>query len=193
MKCSGCGRDVPSNILLVVAARGAPLKCSACGTVDSVPFKEVQSALRAQLDNGASCPCCTQFAKRYKRKLNAGMARSLLHFYRWSAEKADSNGWAGVGKDHMTKQMCMTYHQGEFHKLRWWGLVEQQSTVRVEGHRSEFWRLTELGREFALEAATVQSHALVFRNLCEGFDGDPISIRQALGSKFNYDELMAKG
>ena len=38
--------------------------------------------LHARLDEGLFCPCCDQYAKRYRRKMNSGMVRSLINIYR---------------------------------------------------------------------------------------------------------------
>ena len=37
--------------------------------------------LRERVEHGARCPCCTQFAKVYERKLNSRMARQLITFW----------------------------------------------------------------------------------------------------------------
>lgn len=80
---------------------------------------------------------------------------------------------------------------GDITKLRYWNLIEEDLRVREDGSkRAGYWKITELGREFAEGKVAVQSHAKVFNAKCYGLEGEPISIQDALGNKFNYDELM---
>jgi hypothetical protein len=153
-------------------------------------LEEAREFVSKHAGDGVTCPCCDQNARRYCRKLNSGTAHALIDFYHWSNGNADKDGWVGVGKDHMTKRMCLTYHHNEFHKARWWGLIEQRDEARVEGHRSEYWRLTKPGRLFAEAKATVPSHAMVYDNRCLETIGEPVDIHQALGREFDYYELM---
>jgi hypothetical protein len=43
---------------------------------------EAQDWLRERLPDGAKCPCCTQFAKVYRRKINSAMAWQLIEAWR---------------------------------------------------------------------------------------------------------------
>jgi hypothetical protein len=201
--CNGCKTEIPTIQFRTAHWNESDLPCDnpTCTRwwsfeeidhiLDKVDARRLKKRLEPHLDKGKDCPCCGQRAKRYKRKLNSGMARTLLQFFVWAKGAADADGWVGVGKDHMTKQMCLTYHQGEFHKLRWWTLIEQRDDDVKEGHRSEFWRLTDLGRNFAEDKVTVTARAVVFDNKCVGFDGPQINIKNALGEKFDYAELMS--
>jgi len=179
-------------------SQGAGVKCDYITRVTLIEAAMQTSAdnirekVMASLDEGLDCPSCDQYARRYTRKLNSGMARALIMFFRLSHDPkyVIANGWIGVGRDHMTKDMLMTLHQNEFHKLRWWGLIEQQYDDRIEGHRSEFWRLTELGSLFTLSNASVPARALDYNKECEGLVGESITIQEALGARFDYQELM---
>lgn len=143
-------------------------------------LREAQDELRGMLDAGEKCPCCTQLAKVYKRKLNSGMAVSLIRMYRA----------AGIAWQHIPTTIgARSREEG---KLRYWGLVEEETTVRRDdGGRAGFWRVTSLGSDFALGLASVPSHARIYDGRCLGLVGDPIGIRDALGERFDYEELMA--
>lgn len=142
---------------------------------------EARAWLREQLqDKGAICPCCSQMAKVYKRKLNANMAHSLLIGY-----QAAKLGWfhaPSVVKD-----------RGEMAKLRYWGLVEEEQALRLDGGRAGFWRLTHKGELFALGLLWVPAHALIYDGRLLRLDesNGKVNIHEALGIKFNYSELMA--
>ena len=45
-------------------------------------LEEAKNWLRARIAKGATCPLCHKYAKLYKRKLNSGMAKFLLDFYK---------------------------------------------------------------------------------------------------------------
>lgn len=141
---------------------------------------DAQDELRKLIDDGHECPCCTQFAKVYTRKLNAGMARSLIVMYR--AARLD---WQHI-------PTTVGGRSREEGKLRYWGLVEEETTLhRPDGGRAGYWRVTATGEEFVKLTLAMPSHAKVYDGRCLGLIGDPVSIRQALGSAFDYEELMS--
>ncbi len=77
--------------------------------------------------------------------------------------------------------------------LRYWGLTEEERGLRRDdGGRAGFWRVTSLGSEFARGLTRVPKYALVYDSRCLGLDGaEFVDIREALGDRFDYDELMA--
>jgi hypothetical protein len=87
-----------------------------------------------------------------------------------------------------------TPHQGGYGTLgKYWGLIEQKPGVRDDGsNRVGWWRLTELGSQFVYEQATVPRYADIYNGRRLRLHGPAWSIRQALGSRFSYDELMGR-
>lgn len=76
-------------------------------------------------------------------------------------------------------------------KLRYWGLVEEQCEVqRDDGGRAGYWRLTDAGRKWVTGQSTVPKFVAVYNNTVLRSFGDEISVTDALGSRFNYTELM---
>jgi len=125
------------------------------------------------------CPCCKQMAKVYRRKVNSGMAFSLLSMYRL----------AGTSYLHLpTRLNARSREEG---KLRYWGLVEEELEKRPDGGRAGYWRVTEKGRHFIFGSIGVPKYARIYDSRLLGFDGPEVLFRDCLGSKFNYDELMA--
>lgn len=136
--------------------------------------------LRTQLMKGANCPLCNQRAQVYKRKINSGAARGLItmfHLY---------------GKDwgHLPSTATLSRLGGEFARLSLWGLVEEATEKREDGGRAGYWRVTDLGALFIKNQAGVAQYALVYNGKLQGFQGMPVTIKDALGTKFNYEELM---
>jgi hypothetical protein len=76
-------------------------------------------------------------------------------------------------------------------KLRYWGLIEEETDLRPDGGRSGWWRLTPTGKDWVLNLSGVLKYALVYNGRCLGLSGQPVSIVDALGTRFDYRELMA--
>lgn len=126
------------------------------------------------------CPCCTRLAKVYdKRKLNSAMAARLIGFYRQF----------GVGEWFHSPSFAR--NDGDTGKLGYWHLVEEERTIRrPDGGRAGYWRVTPTGQAFVRGEITVPKFAVVYDKVVLQLTGEPINIRQALGSKFDYAELM---
>lgn len=132
--------------------------------------------LLARLDDGDSCPLCGQHAKMYKRKINSGMARSLIHIYRIGGQ-----GWV-----HVRAIGAASREEG---KLAYWGLLEEQTGVGLHGGRAGYWRVTDKGLAY-INGLKVPKYAKVYDGKVRGFEGDLVGIRDALGTKFSFEELM---
>lgn len=134
--------------------------------------------LRTRLDAGANCPLCGQHAKTYRRKINAGMARSLIHIYR-----IGGTGWV-----HVRAIGAQSREEG---KLAYWGLLEEQRATGLHGGRAGYWRLTPKGIAFVRGHLKVPKYVHVYDGRVLGFDGTQmVDIKDALGTKFNYTDLM---
>lgn len=75
--------------------------------------------------------------------------------------------------------------------LRHWGLIEEHVEKREDGGRAGVWRVTLTGEAFLLRhGASVPQYAVVYNDECLRLEGEQVTIRDALGSAFDYDELM---
>jgi hypothetical protein len=139
-------------------------------------------------EEGAPCPCCGQLAKVYRRALNASMAYVLMLIYRHHPE----------GSVHIQKLLSTlklpsaVAASGDYAKLRYWGFLEQQSGEREDGSsRNGYWQITEAGKRFVLGESKTASHAVIYNDKLLRLDNsDQVDIREVLGKKFRYDELM---
>lgn len=139
--------------------------------------------LQARLAKGEKCPLCNQNAKLYKRKINSGMAKALISMHLHTGAFGKS-GWVYLpGISHL-------WQGRDEAGLRYWGLIEESTEPREDGGRAGWWRVTERGRLFVLDGTTVPTYALIYDGKVMGYEGDPVGIRDALGSKFSYAELM---
>ena len=119
-------------------------------------------------------------AKVYRRRLNAGMARSLILMYR-----AAGTDWQHIP----TTTVGGSREEG---KLRYWGLVEDGGHTPPGGPRPGVWRVTEAGESFVLGHLKVPAHALVYDSKLLELDASrgEITIRDALADHFSYILLM---
>lgn len=141
---------------------------------------QVRTWIRLKRDEGVICPACDQHVKTYRRKINSGMARSLMLMYRVGGRE-----WV-----HVPSQIgARSREEG---KLAHWGLVEEEKAVRPDGGRTGYWRVTRLGELFVLNRCTVPKYARIFNGELIALDpSEQVSIVDALGDKFHYAELMA--
>jgi hypothetical protein len=127
------------------------------------------------------CPCCGLTNKVYKRALTTSMLRHLFDLYRWATEDIrGSSRWYVLGR--------AGYGTGDASKLLYWGLAERHGK-----ERDRKYRITTLGVSFVNGARKVPSHVYVFDGECIGHTDELVDIGQALGTKFDYDELMRGG
>jgi hypothetical protein len=153
-------------------------------------LKDARQWLRDRVDEGARCPCCTQWAQVYWRTINSGMAVSAIRLFRWQAEHDGEFA-------HLPT--LLGRRSAEEAKLRYWGLVEEEARVRPDGGRAGFWRLTAAGLEWVRGGIRLPCYVRVFDARALGPPGDfsrsgkyrpPVSIRDALGDKFDYEALL---
>lgn len=133
-----------------------------------------------RVEEGSACPCCGQLAKIYKRKLNANMVRFLLDLVRFHGE---GRLWVHYGD-------C-TFKGRDYSYISHWGLartVEARSTD--VGRTSGMWQPTDKGIRFAKGKIQVPSHAILYNNIVVGWSASSTGVVAALGTHFNYDELM---
>jgi hypothetical protein len=84
---------------------------------------------------------------------------------------------------------------GDHAKLRYWGLIEEsREVVPDHGRTSGWWRITELGEQFVKCEVDVPRHALIYDGRLLRLDADQgrITIRTALGKRFDYQTLMSE-
>jgi len=159
----------------------------------TITLAEAAAWLLQQHKKGAICPCCTQFAKRYKRKLNSSMAYALLLIFHAFRTRTV---WLHVPEYLM--EVCKTgptVRGGDWAKLIHWGLIEQKpDEMRQDGSkRTGFYKITDKGNAFVRGEIRVPKYVYIYASRCVGASEETVSFREALGREngFRYDELMA--
>lgn len=144
---------------------------------DEMTMREVRILMRQYIRDGIPCPLCLQFAKVYKRTINSGMAVSLLTMW-----KAATTDWQHVPTTVGGKSR-------EEGKLAYWGLVQPKLNEHRE-HERGWWRVTPAGVAWLAGRSTLPRYAMVYNGDVLSLKGANVSLRQALGNRFSYDELM---
>lgn len=160
-------------------------------------LEDAKKWLRSNFGKGATCPCCHQFVKLYRRPFSKSMAYVLLliacYFRGDSVEE-----WlhvpsyiAEMAADHPRRAAAV---RGDWAKLKFWGLIEEKPEVRKDGSpRVGYWRLTPLGRRFVKREVKVPSHVYIYNGSPLPRDvGEQITIDDALGKNFSYAEIMGE-
>jgi hypothetical protein len=161
------------------------------GSPRTTTLLEAQQWLQRGLDDGVECPCCTQLAKVYKRKLNSAMAFVLILI-----DRRDGGEWIHV-PSYINAQVknpaVAAAIRGDWAKLTHWDLIEELVGERPDGStRVGYYKITKNGRLFARNKLRVPRHIWLYDGcVIERQDSETVSITEALGDKFNYSELMA--
>lgn len=146
---------------------------------DDMTLGEARAVLRTLVDEGHNCPICTQFAKVYRRKITANMAHMLIRMYH--AAGLEFVYLPSLRKGNEAMDQTVTQH---------WGLIEEERTRREDGGRVGWWRLTPLGAQFVRGEVAVPKYVRIYNGRRLSLIGEAVTIREALGTKFDYAELM---
>ena len=120
--------------------------------------------------------------KVYRRSIYAKMGKFLIWLVR-ACEKRDSGEWIDILEGPAQRG-------GDFAKMAYWGLIEQQANTNKSTRTTRFWRATPTGIDFARGRITIRKHADVYNGKLLTLSGDDVTIFDVLGSKFDYAELM---
>ena len=76
--------------------------------------------------------------------------------------------------------------------MKLWGLIEEKPGTRDDGSpRVGYYRMTELGRRFARREVKVPAHIFIYNGEpLRRMVSEEITISDALGTDFSYDEIM---
>jgi hypothetical protein len=137
--------------------------------------------LRRRLEDGEHCPCCTQFAKVYRRKITSTSARALITMFRAGAQYEPKHLPTVLGRK-----------QADETKMAYWGLIQEESAQRSDGGRAGWWQITELGVEWIHGRVAMPRYARIYDGRCLALVGEPTTIQDCLGTRFNLSELMTE-
>lgn len=175
------------------------------GDTNTTTVSQAKDWLRLRAGKrGAYCPCCKQYVKIYKRALGSQMARWLIWLVRtWENGQSSQHRSDKVAAQYGLEPSCdlrswtwidirlSPVRGGDYAKLLHWDLVEQKTNGEGRDTRdSGLWRPTFKGIDFVHRRVAVPSHVYLYDNLKLKEENNLISITDALGKKFSYEELM---
>lgn len=137
-------------------------------------------------EQGVRCPVCGQMCKVYCRRLNHICGKGLI----WLCGEYRKMG--SVGYVHMPTKAPKTIVSkgGEFARLKYWGLAIEKVNDETGKRCSGLWAPTQRGFDFIENRLELPSHVFLYLGKAIGFSTTQISIREALGHHFDYQELM---
>jgi len=142
---------------------------------------EARARLFAHINEGMICPCCGQFAKRYKRAFNSGQAISLINIYKTGMRS--NFEWVYIPN--------LSAKSREEGKIAYWGLLQEKDEERDDGGRAGWWRVTPRGEHFVTNRLRIPKYVYVYNGECLGFDDtEMVTIRDCLGDDFDLGTLM---
>jgi hypothetical protein len=142
-------------------------------------LEEAKTEIQKNLRDGYECPCCGQLCKLYRRKLNANMARFLIDLAHATCKE----------KQWVPYSECR-FRGRDYNYLAMFGLAVTNKDSSSIARTSGLWKITKRGLDFVRGYINIPSHVFVYNNTVHGFSEKMISIQEALGEPFNYEELM---
>lgn len=148
---------------------------------------EAQAILRDQVDEGATCPVCTQHAKVYRRRVNKGMAQALRLIARAASAKGDPRLPVHVPSE-------IGRRSAEEGKLALFGLIEQSPSMLADEQPNAapergWWRMTSVGLDFLrIPHYTIPRYVRVYDGRALGFvdESDRVTFLECLAEPFDY-------
>ncbi len=147
-------------------------------------IKEAQDYLNDNFLEGVHCPCCEQYVKKYKRKINSAMARVLIRLNNVTEEQ---------GEDFYHVSVFDPTRSGgsDVAKLAAWGLVKAQVNKDTTKRCSGMWIITEKGKQFARQEINLPKYCWFYNGDVLGLDDEHMTdVVDSLGDKFDYVALM---
>lgn len=152
-------------------------------------LKEAKQVLRENWKKGIDCPCCGQFVHLTRVSFHSSMAKVLILLYKYGAKYQNAEGYIHI-ENFLVEQGSKI--KGVHSKLELWGMLERQpNTDDPTKKHSGYWKLTKKGIDFVEELITVPYATFTYNKKQYGFDNaKQIGLREALGTKFNYGEIL---
>lgn len=154
-------------------------------------IEEAKQFLRDHFDEGVECPVCKQRVKLYHRQITSSMAYGLIIIHRYFLANPEDE-YVHTPSLAQNQNIPMAIFGGDFSKLRFWGLIEPMPGDREDGSwRNGWWGITDKGIKFVKHEILVPSSLAIYNQKPLGLEGEYVSIKDTLGKRFNFDELMS--
>lgn len=132
---------------------------------------------------GVDCHNCGKFAKARAQVVDKTQALGLILM-------AGDLGRAPGGWVHFPSLPAIFLRSKTLSQTRHWRLIEKQANKDLTIPSSGWWRLTTDGMRFVLEGAAIMKTAWVYNDHVLEYEGPPVTIRESLGRKVDYEALL---
>ena len=162
------------------------------------PLRDSIAYIIKNARKGVKCPCCFQIVKLRQRKFNAGMAATLVAMWAETLRRerqGNRDPWIHVEHQLVEKGLAPKRCR-DFSQMRYLGLIESKArmtrTTGPDANDTGFYKVTTLGRHVCENPRRplIRKYMLTFDNGVHGFEGPEISLKQALGDRFDFQELV---
>ena len=156
------------------------------GDLFGVTVQEARRVLRSAREEGTWCPVCDKYARKYWRRFNSTMGRSLIWLVKASGREIR---WVDVPNEGPRGVIKTNQHT----TCQWWGLIEGMPTDPRSKQKSEgMWRPTAKGILFVHNSVTIPCRVCTYNAEPIAYDErEFLSIDEVLRSDgFDYRELM---
>lgn len=155
-------------------------------------IEEAREELKEKMmsEKGATCPCCSQYVRVYRRTITSSMAVGLIKLYLY--DKANPDAFVHIAKyleslPDMKNIPCLT---GDFAKLEHWKLIEPMRGLRKDGSkRNGYYSITQRGRNF-VDGMAVERAMYIYNGVVRERSVETCNIHDALKNQFDYSKLM---
>ena len=149
---------------------------------------EGKQHLKAHYKKGVDCPCCGQFVKAYRRKIDSGVALFLVKLGRLTKEGEYLHA------EKVLKALGKSTKSMNYSIARYWELIEKEPIDKSNTKKksSGNWRLTDKGWAFIENRVKPFKYVITYNSKKIDYEFDKVvSIVECLGDHYNYAELMS--
>ncbi len=133
---------------------------------------------------GVGCHNCGKFAKARAQVVDKTMARGLI-LMAGDLGRNGPGGWV-----HFPSLPAIFLRSKTLSQARHWRIIEKRENPDPAIPNSGWWRLTTDGMRFVLGGAFIMKTVWVYNDHVLGYEGPPVTIRESLGRKFDYEALL---
>ena len=129
------------------------------------------------------CPCCGRYSQIYHRHIHSGIASQLIKLYMLG-------GYGGHFVHASDLIPAGQASSGDLSKAKYWGLLDKMPHEEGQTKSSGYWSLSPFGVEFVKGSRSIPKTAIVFDDVVIKYSDELVDIKDCLGVKFDYLELM---
>ena len=141
---------------------------------------EFKNWLMKQPEMEGECPCCGRYAKIWKYSVHSTLAKMLIILYRLGGEREFV---------HVRDFTFSNTSGRNFSILKLWGLIIPMENDDPKKRTSGFWKITNKGARFVRGEIAIQA-LQIYDGKALSSIGELLTIKECLGKKFDYEELM---